>query len=603
MRLSISLLRTASVVAATAITLLVQGCGGDDDSPPTALACDDGIKTAFRPDAETTVLVVKSFKTGDPLALANTPATPAPMAAPVDLCLVKLLVGPGNAGPAGAPSTSAGIGIEVWLPAPATWNERIRAYGSGGWAGGQHSDPALVGGLSDGIDILMAAAAKGFVVTASDHGHAVPPGLPGALVASFAMNPDGTINTPLWKDFSERALHEMADKSKALTKLYYGKAHKYAYWDGYSTGGRQGMKLAQVYPEDFDGILSGAPAINWTRFITGELYPQIAMLSEVGGPIASAKVSAATSASIAACGGTALGFLLDPYACRYDPTKDAAALCSGVAGNDGVLGTNADAATCLNLAEAGVINRIWYGQTADGTAPDPADDNASGPYLVGSNQLWFGLTRGTNLGALAGGAAFPIASEQVALELQNPAMASPFFTNAVSNGMNQWTSLDYIGLTVAAYQGLALQTQFANINTDNPDLTAFNARKGKLLLYHGLADNLIPSQGSDNYYNRVASQMGGISEIQQFFRYFHIPGFGHNGRLQDAPNVPLPQSAVGRDEMFVALQLWVEQGTAPSTVTVTSADDSVSMPLCLYPQKVRYDGSGPVTSAASYSCQ
>ena len=596
--------RRLAIGAVVAVVALLQACGGSDSSPPQAkeLSCDDGLKTSFKPDADTSVLLVKSFKAGDPVALSGTPASPVPQTAPTDLCFVKLLVGPGNPGPAGAPSTSSGIGIEIWLPNSATWNERIRAYGNGGWAGSAQADITRIGGTADGSDIHLAASGKGYVVVTSDHGHTAVEGQIPALSASFAMNPDGTINTALWKDFSERSLHEMAVKSKALAKHFYGKAHKYAYWDGYSTGGRQGLKLAQVYPGDFDGILAGAPAINWTRFITSELYPQVAMQQMLGGPIASTKLDAATNSAIAACGGSSLGFLLDPYACRYDPTKDAAALCSGVAGNAGVVGSNSNMSMCLTLAEATATNKIWYGQTSDGSVPDPAVDNASAPFLNASNQIWFGMTRGTNLGALAGAFPFPIAADQVALELQSPAMASSFFVNAISNGDNQWRTLDYAGLTVAAYQGLALQSHFANINTDNADLSAFKATGGKVLLYHGLADNLIAPQGSDNYYSRVAAQMGGVSEVQKFFRYYHVPGFSHNGRIAAAPNIPVPQTALGRDEMFLALQAWVEGGTAPSVLNVSSSDGSVSLPLCLYPTKITYTGSGPVTAAGSYRC-
>lgn len=127
-------LRITTLAAVAVATILQAGCGGSDSPAPTptALACDDAIKTAFKPDANTTVLLVKAFKQGDPVALSGTPSTPVPQKAPADLCLVKLLVGPGNAGPAGAPSTSAGIGIEVWLPNAASWNQRVRVYGSGG---------------------------------------------------------------------------------------------------------------------------------------------------------------------------------------------------------------------------------------------------------------------------------------------------------------------------------------------------------------------------------------------------------------------------------------------------------------------------------------
>jgi feruloyl esterase len=184
----------------------------------------------------------------------------------------------------------------------------------------------------------------------------------------------------------------------------------------------------------------------------------------------------------------------------------------------------------------------------------------------------------------------------VAIELQNPALGSIFFSNALGNGSNAWQNFNYSDLTLAAYQGLALQPQLANINTDNPDLTAFNARKGKLLLYHGLADNLIAPQGTDNYYVRVASAMG-QAEVQKFVRYFHIPGLPHSGRVEAAATVPVPQTALGRDE------LWVEQGTAPASFNATSSNGAVSMPICVYPQKATYAGSGSPTSASSYACQ
>jgi feruloyl esterase len=615
---SLHSLRAAARITVAITALLEAGCGGDNrgstdagaDSPghvdgavtPPTLPCDDTLKIQFLPDANTHVLLVKAFKQGDPIALSNTPATPAPATAPADLCLVKLLVGPGNPGPTDAPSTSPGIGIEIWLPAPANWNERIRAYGSGGWAGGFQADVTRLGNGA----VAVATAAKGYVVGTSDHGH-------GALGSgAFAMNPDGTINEALWRDFAERSLHELADKTKALAKAYYGKAQKYAYWDGFSTGGRQGLKLAQVYPDDFDGILAGAPAIHWSRFITGELYPQIVLKRDLGASMSVAKLNAVSTAAVAACGGTSLGFLLDPFSCRYDPTRDATALCSGVAGNGGVIGANPSAATCVSLAEATAINKIWYGQTADGTVRDPALDNATGPSLSSNNHLWFGLTRGSFLGALAGPNPFPIATDQVALELQDPRVATASFVNATGNGSNQWTTLDYTGLTVAALQGAVLQPRFSNINTDNADLGTFNARGGKLILYHGLADILIPPQGSTNYYSRVTAAMGGIAKIQTFFRFYLIPGFGHGGSgsldpatgaLTSLDKVPLPQNALGRDELFKALEAWVENGTVPGRIDVSSAGASVSLPLCVYPEKITYRGSGAATEAASYACQ
>jgi hypothetical protein len=183
--------------------------------------------------------------------------------------------------------------------------------------------------------------------------------------------------------------------------------------------------------------------------------------------------------------------------------------------------------------------------------PKQPDDKVTVEQLIEI----LGLLAGYSAGPFGGlGGPFPIAADQVALELQDPSIGTPLFTNAISNGTSKWKTLSYAGLTVAALQGLVLQQQFANINTDNPDLTAFNNRKGKLILYHGLADTLIAPQGSDNYYGRVSAAMGGTAATQSFFRFFHIPGLVHSGRLEASPNVPVPQSVLGRDEMFLALQ-------------------------------------------------
>lgn len=584
------------------------GCGGyDGDSSqvqqPAQFGCDDSMKAGFKPDANTTVIEVKQFKSGDSFALANTPTTPSPPKATTDVCLVKLLVGPGNPGPASAPSTSAGIGIEVWLPSSSAWNGVVRVTGSGGWAGGAHSDPNQVATKS----LYLAAVNKGYVVSASDHGHVV------LNNGDFAMNPDGTINTVLWQDFAERSMHVMAVTTKALVKAYYGRAQARTYWDGFSTGGRQGFKIAQKYPTDFDGILAGSPAFNWSRFITAELYPQVAMQQTLGAPIAATKLSFVSGAAVKSCDSAGLGYLLNPMQCRYDPTKDANVLCAGAPGN-GVVGASSNAA-CLTGKEAQVVNQIWYGQTTDGTVPDPALDNGASPDLS-ANQLWYGLTRGTSLSlSLAGSTPFGIATDQVALELQNAAYAQASFVNAAGNGANKWKQLGYGDLANAYAQGLTLQSSFSNINTDNPDLSAFQAAGGKILTYHGLADDKIFPAGSVNYFERVAAQMGGASTVQSFYRLFLIPGLAHDSSFSTSASIdpatgaqistakmPLPQPAAGRDEMFQALRDWVEKGIAPAQIMVSSSDGTASRPLCLYPQIVHYDG-GSVNSAASYSCR
>lgn len=596
--------------AFSAASVSISGCGGASDgaaapapAPTVALSCDDSMKTAFKPDANTSVVLVKSFKQGDALALSGTAGTPPTAAA--DLCLVKLLVGPGSAGTAGAPSTSAGIGIEVWLPAPSAWNERIRNLGGGGWAGGDQASATLIGNVG-----AAGTAATGYVVGTTDTGHTVAAG-------TFAMREDGGINSTLWTDFAERSLHELALKTKALAAAYYLKPQKYAYWQGCSTGGRQGLKMAQKHPEHYDGYVIEAPAINWTRFITNELYPQIVMKRDLSGNLSNAQVSLVNAAAVSACdvvGGQHLGFIPDPRQCRYDPARDAAVLCSGVQGS-GVVGTSTNAA-CVNLAQAQAVNKFWYGQTADGTVPDPLADNAGNATRSSGNHLWWGLSRGANLGLLAGDAAsppffgpFPIAADMVALELQDPTYSTPFFVNATGSGTNRWASMTYADLANAYAQGDALQSFFGGINTDDPDLTKVRDKGAKIIHFHGWGDQLIPAMGSVNYYTRTANLVGGFAEAQKFDRLFMVPGLGHCGGVgsvsgsagptADANSVPLP----GATQFFDALVGWVENATAPDRLVLQSADTSVSMPVCAFPKKPAYRGSGSVTAESSYTCQ
>lgn len=288
-------------------------------------------------------------------------------------------------------------------------------------------------------------------------------------------------------------------------------------------------------------------------------------------------------------------------------------LCTGVQGT-GVTGTSTDPA-CVNAAQAQALNKIWYGQTEDGSVPDPQVDNASAPALA-PQQLWWGLSRGASLALLAGDANSPpffgpffIATDMVALELQDPAFARPGFANATGNGADQWLTLSYADLATAYGLGDALQPAFGRINTDNPDLTALRNRGAKVVHFHGWGDQLIPPAGSIHYYTRMADAVGGIAEAQKFNRLFMVPGLGHCGGVgsvsgsagpaANANTVPLPAAG----QMFDALVGWVESNAAPDRIVLQSADASMSMPVCPFPAVATYSGSGPVTSASSYACQ
>jgi len=591
---------------ATAPILLLSACGGSDSSssPATVAATCDNSLTSLKLGAGTSITLARQFKAGDDL---NLNGTPSGTTAANDVCMVKLLVGPGNPGPASAPSTSSGIHIEVWLPTKANWGGRIHVLGGGGFDGS-----SAIGAL-DQIGSTQAAsiaATEGAVSAVADGGHvAANPG-----VGDWAMNPDGSVNTTLWTDFASRALHQMALQSRALTNAFYLQQPKHAYFDGCSNGGREANSEAQNNPDDYDGILAGSAAMNWAKFSTNAMYPQVVMQRDLGGvPLTSQQLGIVSSAAVSACDGTLTGrhdgFISDPASCRYDPTQDKTVLCTSSGG------TNATSA-CVTTVQAQAINKMWYGQTADGSVPSPALDNGFNEQLS-ANQLWFGVTRGTQLdtspfgtGLASSAAGVPLPQgidlDQLALNLQNPRISSPSFINATGNGTNGWLSLTYQDLANASAQGDALQAAFGHVDTNNTDLSGFKARNGKLLAYHGLADQLITTQGTTNYYVNVVNRIGGLAATQAFYKYYEVPGMGHCGGIgtvngvtgvSPAANPPLPAT----NQLYNVLTAWVEQGNAPDTIVVKNSDASISRPLCAYPSKLKYNG-GDTGSAASYSC-
>jgi feruloyl esterase len=196
----------------------------------------------------------------------------------------------------------------------------------------------------------------------------------------------------------------------------------------------------------------------------------------------------------------------------------------------------------------------------------------------------------------------------VALELQDPTFSTPFFVNATANGANRWRDMTYADLASAYVQGDALQASFGHINTDNPDLTKVRDKGAKIVHFHGGGDQLITQSGSVNYYTRMANVAGGFAEAQQFNRMFLVPGLGHCGGVGSVSGSAGPAASVNTvplpapNQFFDALVNWVENSTAPDRVVLQSADASVSMPVCPFPKKATYVGSGSVTSEVNYTC-
>jgi hypothetical protein len=422
------------------------------------------------------------------------------------------------------------------------WNERIQDLGGGGYAGS-------VGSVTSATD-------NGYVGSSTDTGH------PASAGGTFALNPDNTLNWGLIRDFAFNGIHEQAVWTKKLSQVYYGKGPKYTYWNGCSTGGRQGHQQAQKYPDDFDGILAGAPAFNWDRFIPSEQWGEIAMNQEVGAPISAAKLAAVTTAAIAACDaldGVTDGVLQDPRACHYNAT---AFVCTG---------SPSDPANCLTAAEASAVNKIW-----------------DGPPAGAGKRLWFGLERGAALNGLDGSSPFSIS------------------TQYLQDWVNQNPTFDWHTITEASFAQAFKQSELKFhdvIGTDDPDLSKFRRHGGKMITYHGLADVLIFPRGTYNYYNRATDQAGGLSEVQKFYRFFPYPGNGHCGGNAQQPNAPVVNST----DLLNELVNWVEHGVAPdSVIAYNNANPTlatVSRPICKYPDKLVYNGAGSTNVASSFACK
>jgi feruloyl esterase len=581
------------------------------------LACDDGIKTAFKPDANTTVVSVRRVAKGEQIIAVDS-TTPVSIAR--DMCLVKLLVGPGSAATErdrSARSYSEGIGMEIWLPEQAGWNERIRNYGGGGWVGGGHRYADKIGSKLP----ALVNANMGYASATHDGGQ------PHYQDVSFAFLSNGSINQDSFWDMSSRAIHEQAVKTRALVEAFYGRAPRFSYYDGHSQGGRQGLKAAQEWPEQYDGYLIAQPAVSVNRFALASLYPQVVMKSELGinaldKPAAAAfarKVAAVTARAVASCDREKLGFLLDPAACTYDPLREAGALCTSAVG-EGVLGTNADAATCMSPKEALALNKIWYGPTTDGSYVPVGNQsyaNRSGAVLA-PRQLWWGFTRGSSLGGVITNAR----ADLLALALQDVRYAPDAtatndipLANASSPVRNRWQELDYASYAAAFRQAQSIPW-LVDYGTDK-DLNRVRAQNRKMILWSGLAEDSIPPQGSVHYYERVKAAAGGEPQTQQFLRMYNIPGVAHSsqGRASTVGGnnniVPIPMlpgntnqnPAREEDPLFSALVDWVERGVAPEQMVIRSRDNATAYPICVYPRKITWNGIGPAKEAASYSCQ
>ena len=452
------------------------------------------------------------------------------------------------------PSPDSEIKIEVWMPASG-WNGKFRGQGNGGFAGEIDWRP------------LELAIAQGYASAATDTGHAANAG-----EATWALgHPEKIV------DFGYRAVHEMTAVGKATTKAFYGDTPKYTYFAACSNGGRQALMEAQRFPDDYDGILAGAPANYWTHLLTSVLWDAQATTLDANSYIPGSKIPAIAQAAVAACDasdGLNDGILNDPRQCHFDPST---MLCKG-----------ADSDSCLTEPQAIALKKLYQGAT---------DSKGS--------QIFPGFMPGGEEGQ--GG--WPLYITGPA-----PAKALLFVSDYGYFADMVYDKADWDYKKANLDDALAASDKkFACVlNSTDTNLKPFQTRGGKLIIYHGWSDAVISPLNSINYYESVIQQMG-KPDADSFLRLYMVPGmqhcyggpgpdvFGENGfSISNDP----------QHNIYVALEQWVEQGTAPPSVIASKLEDSgadpkvtLSRPLCPYPQQAQYKGSGDPNDGSNFTCE
>ncbi len=451
------------------------------------------------------------------------------------------------------PTGDSDIKIEVWMPATG-WSGKLQGIGNGGFAG--QIDYAQLG----------ATVIHGYAATATDTGHTGTP-----IEAAWALgHPEKVI------DFGHRAVHEMTRVAKSAIKGFYGRDPERSYFWGCSDGGREALMEAQRYPEDYDGILAGAPANYWTALLSTAVWNTQALTLDPASFIPPAKIPALAGAVLAACDsqdGVRDGVLNDPRKCHFDP---ASMLCKK--------GEESD--NCLTSPEVEALKKLYQGpQDSHGHSVFPG-------YLPGAEDgpggwgVWItGPAPNKSLMAFFG---------------------SGYFSNMVYD-KSDW---DYRTFSLEPGMKAADEKTASALNANNPDLSAFQARGGKLILYHGWNDPAIPALNTVNYYESVMSTMG-KHKADAFVRLYMVPGMQHcdGGPGADVFGQHGYDPPDPHRNMRLALEDWVAKGTGPASIVATkyAPNDSdhhatMTRPLCPYPSFAKYKGSGDTNDAANFAC-
>ncbi|HTS37988.1 MAG TPA: tannase/feruloyl esterase family alpha/beta hydrolase [Candidatus Solibacter sp.] len=511
------------------------------DSPARTCA---SLKQFSLPNAEITMAAPVAAGTFVPPNLKpDEPISPVYKSAPA-FCRVMATLRPSN---------DSDVKVEVWMPASG-WNGKFRGAGNGGFAG------------YIAYWTLAAAVRQGYAAASTDTGHSTTD-------ATWALgHPEKIV------DYGYRAVHQMTVDAKAIVKAFYGAESRQAYFASCSNGGRQGLMEAQRFPADYEGIIAGAPANNWTPMLAAGLkYQQVL---DGGGYIQPEKVPAIAKAVNAACDaqdGVKDGVLNDPRQCHFDPSV--------------LLCKEKDSDECLTGPQAESLKKVYAGlRDSSGKLlfPGLLPGAEDGP---GGWQVWAtGEKEGKSLGAF-----FVIG----------------YFSNMVY-GKKDW---DFLGVNVNSAFKMAQEKTGDSLNSNSPDLKAFFARGGKLIVYHGWDDPAISALNTIHYYNRVESAVG-RQTTERSMRVYMVPGMQHCEGGPGATAFGQADTAPRGDadhDIFTALVQWVEKGKAPETIVAFKpsgksadggepANGSMTRPLCPYPQSARYKGSGDPNNAASFSC-
>ncbi len=435
------------------------------------------------------------------------------------------------------------INFELLLPRPATWNRRFVMRGGGGY----------VGSIGRGDEILR----QGFATVGTDTGHQGS-----ASDASWALDRrDRKVN------YAYRAVHLAAETAKTIVRLHYGRDIDYSYFTGCSNGGRQGMMESQRFPDDFDGIVSGAPGYDWVGFSTlgariqQTMYPDPNDLTE---PEVTAEVRQLLGVAILeACDnldGVRDGILTDPRDCDFRPRS--LPRCPSVEGGQG----------CVTAAQLRAIQSVYAGLSANGRRVHPG-------FPLGAEMDSGAWERWITGGEDASGPG-------------TPSLLFAFGTQSYKYLVFDDPDWDYASYDFSDWMSDTEGTAEL-VNATEPNLTDFEVAGGKLILWHGWSDAAITALGTIKYYEAVQEEQ---PTAESFLSLFLLPGVNHCG------GGPGPAQV----DWLEVIQRWVEDGEAPEQVIATRRNPrgevEMRRPLCAYPARAVYAGSGDPMREDSFSC-